>query len=52
MSKLEILDWKATFVDVGSERMHVSIGGGEVKVFMTFTSDLSLCAGRGRQSIY
>jgi transposase len=38
--KLPVLDPLATFVDVGSERMHVSIGGNPPKVFGTFTSQL------------
>jgi hypothetical protein len=40
MTSLPVLDPLATFVDVGSEQMHVSIGGGEPKVFGTFTADL------------
>ena len=41
MSKdLPVLDAKATFVDVGSERMHVSIGGDVPMVFGTVTSQL------------
>ena len=38
--KLPVLDPLATFVDVGSEHMHVSIGGEEPKVFGTVTSQL------------
>ncbi|SFB34554.1 Transposase [Collimonas sp. OK607] len=38
--KLPVLDPLATFVDVGSEHMHVSIGGDEPKVFGTVTSQL------------
>lgn len=37
---LPILDVKAAFVDVGSERMHVSVGGDEPMVFGTVTSQL------------
>jgi transposase len=37
---LPILDAKAAFVDVGSERMHVSVGGDEPAVFGTVTSQL------------
>jgi transposase len=37
---LPILDAKAAFVDVGSERMHVSVGGDEPTVFGTVTSQL------------
>ena len=40
MSKLPVLDPLAAFVDVGSEHMHVSIGGDEPKVFGTVTSQL------------
>ena len=40
MKAMEILDPRATFVDVGSERMHVSIGGGTPVVFGTVTSQL------------
>lgn len=39
--KLPVLDPLATFVDVGSERMHVSIGGDTPKVFGTVTSQLN-----------
>ena len=38
--KLPVLDPLAAFVDVGSEHMHVSIGGEEPKVFGTITSQL------------
>lgn len=38
--KLPVLDPLAAFVDVGSEHMHVSIGGDEPKVFGTVTSQL------------
>jgi len=37
---LPILDVKAAFVDVGSEHMHVSVGGDEPKVFGSVTSQL------------
>lgn len=37
---LSILDEKATGIDVGSERMHVSIGGNEQRVFGTMTRDI------------
>lgn len=40
-SNLPVLDHKATFVDVGSERMHVSIAGASPKVFGTVTSQLN-----------
>jgi transposase len=37
---LPVLDAKATFVDVGSERMHVSVGGAVPMIFGTVTSQL------------
>jgi transposase len=37
---LPVLDAKATFVDVGSERMHVSVGGAVPVIFGTVTSQL------------
>ena len=40
MSALAVLDARAAFVDVGSEKMHVSIGGGPPRVFGTVTSQL------------
>jgi len=41
MSKdLPVLDAKAAFVDVGSERMHVSVGGEVPMVFGTVTTQL------------
>lgn len=40
MVDLKIVDPKASFVDVGSERMHVSIGGGAPRIFGTLTVDL------------
>jgi transposase len=41
MSKdLPVLDAKAAFVDVGSERMHVSVGGDVPMVFGTVTTQL------------
>lgn len=41
MSKnLPILDPLATFIDLGSESMHVSIAGDEPKVVGTLTSQL------------
>lgn len=40
MKTLPILDPKATGIDVGSEALHVSIGGEIPKVFGTMTSDL------------
>ncbi|MES3026172.1 MAG: IS110 family transposase [Pseudomonadota bacterium] len=38
--KIPMLDPLATFIDVGSEHMHVSIGGDAPKVFGTVTSQL------------
>ncbi len=40
MSALALLDPRAAFVDVGSEKMHVSIGGGPPHVFGAVTSQL------------
>lgn len=37
---LPVLDEKAAFVDVGSEHMHVSVGGDEPMVFGTVTTQL------------
>ena len=39
-TSLSVLDPLATFVDVGSEQMHVSIAGGSPEVFGTFTTEL------------
>lgn len=40
MKVLPVLDPKAAAIDVGSEKLHVSIAGDAPKVFGTFTSDL------------
>ena len=40
MKTLAVLDPRAAFVDVGSEHMHVSVGGDEPSVFGTVTSQL------------
>src|SRR5215469_3473654 len=40
MSALPIIDPKAAAIDVGSEQMHVSIAGGEPKVFGSTTTQL------------
>jgi transposase len=40
MKALPVLDPKAAAIDVGSEKLHVSIAGDTPKVFGTFTSDL------------
>jgi transposase len=40
MKQLRVMDARAAFVDVGSEHLHVSIAGGEPKVFGTMTKDL------------
>lgn len=40
MKALPVLDPKAAAIDVGSEQLHVSIGGDAPKVFGTFTRDL------------
>jgi transposase len=37
---LAVLDPLAAFVDVGSEQMHVSIGGGAPEAFGTVTGEL------------
>ena len=39
MKSLPILDARATGIDVGSERVYVSVGGGEPRVFGTMTRD-------------
>src|ERR1700679_1911874 len=44
MKALPILDPKAAAIDVGSEKLHVSVAGDLPKVFGTFTGDLeNLC---------
>jgi transposase len=44
MKSLPVLDPKAAAIDVGSEKLHVSIAGDTPKVFATFTGDLeNLC---------
>jgi len=40
MKALPVLDAKAAAIDVGSEQLHVSIGGDVPKVFGTFTGDV------------
>jgi len=40
MKALPILDEKATGIDVGSEKLHVSIGGDQPRVFGTMTRDI------------
>ena len=40
MSKLLVVDPRAAFVDVGSERMHVSVGGEQPEVFGAVTVQL------------
>lgn len=40
MKELPVINERAAFCDVGSERMHVSIAGGMPKVFGTVTSQL------------
>jgi transposase len=40
MKALPVLDPKAAAIDVGSEKLHVSMAGDTPKVFGTFTSDL------------
>lgn len=41
MKSLPVLDEKATGIDVGSERVHVSIGGESPRVFGTMTRDIA-----------
>jgi transposase len=40
MKSLPVLDPKAAAIDVGSEKLHLSIGGDAPKVFGTFTGDV------------
>lgn len=40
MKSLPVLDGNAAAIDVGSEKLHVSIGGQAPQVFGTFTGDL------------
>ena len=40
MKALPVLDPKAAAIDVGSEKLHVSIAGDTPKVFGTFTGEL------------
>ena len=40
MKSLPVLDPKAAAIDVGSEKLHVSVAGDAPKVFGTFTGDL------------
>jgi hypothetical protein len=40
MKALPVLDSKAAAIDVGSEKLHVSIAGDTPEVFGTFTSEL------------
>ena len=54
MKTLAVLDPRAAFVDVGSEHMHVSVGGDEPAVFGTVTQQRGLrirspvCLANGR----
>ena len=45
MKALPVLDPKAVGIDVGSEKLHVSIGGDAPRVFGTFTGDLEALQG-------
>ena len=45
MKALPILNEKATGIDVGSELLHVSIGGGVPKVFHTLTREVQALVG-------
>ena len=40
MKSLPVLDPQAAAIDVGSEKLHVSIAGDVPKVFGTFTGEL------------
>ncbi len=40
MKALPVLDSKAAAIDVGSEKLHVSVAGEAPKVFGTFTGEL------------
>jgi len=52
MKALPVLDPKAAAIDVGSEKLHVSIAGDTPKVFGTFTGELeSLCTWFQAQSV-
>ena len=55
MKALPVLDAKAAAIDVGSEKLHVSIAGDTPKVFGTFTGELEeLCGwfkGHGVHSV-
>jgi transposase len=53
MKALPVLDPKAAGIDVGSEKLHVSIAGDAPKVFGTFTGELeSLCAWFKEQGVH
>ena len=52
MKALPVLDPKAAAIDVGSEKLHVSIAGDAPKVFGTFTGDLEALRGwLGQQQV-
>jgi transposase len=52
MKALPILDPKAAAIDVGSEKLHVSIAGDSPKVFGTFTGELeNLCGWFKEQGV-
>jgi transposase len=55
MKTLPILDQRATGIDVGSEQLHVSIGGEAPRVFGTMTTDVQALVGwlheRGVRSV-
>lgn len=46
MKTLPVLDPKAAAIDVGSEKLHVSIAGDSPQVFGTFTADLEALRDR------
>ncbi|WER50581.1 hypothetical protein CupriaWKF_34295 [Cupriavidus sp. WKF15] len=41
MRRKSVLDERATGIDVGSEKLHISIGGDTPRVFGTMTRDVS-----------
>jgi transposase len=49
MKSLPVLNPKAAAIDVGSERLHVSVAGEEPEVFGTFTAQLEALRDRLRQ---
>ncbi len=53
MKQLPVLDERATGIDVGSEKLHVSIGGATPRVFGTMTCDIeALCAWLEQEAVH